>query len=1165
MYPVPWRARGDPAPQSGIRVTRVLIVDDKEENLFYLRALLTNGGCTVQVARNGVEALFRAQEQLPEVVISDLLMPLRDGYTLLRRWKADDRLRQVPFIVYTANSTNPKDEALARQYGADVFVLKPNAPDEFLARLREVCANAPATVPRRASTPPAPAGALFDGFEESLVRTGEFSAARRPSSVAPDAGVAGRRADEAALRASDADFRSLAEAMPQIVWIARADGWNTYLNQQWVDYTGLTIEESAGHEWTTPFYPEDQERARSAWERAAVAGGTYSVECRMRRKDGVYRWWLIRGVPVKHDDGSIAKWIGTCTDIQDLKVAELEIVRVNRALTMRSSCSEALLHAQDEHSLLEQICRIAVEQAGYRMAWVGYAQDDGPRSITPIAHAGVEDGYLSEIKVSWDENRLNGQGPGGRVIRTGEPVIADDLSLDPTYAHLTEAARRRRYRGATVLPLSDGARTFGLLSLHSAEASTTTPDELTLLRDMARNLAFGIVNLRARAEQQRLQTAVFKVAAGVSAASGAAFFEQLTRNMAEALGADAGFIATLLPGEPCMAETVAAVIDGAAHENFEFVVAGTPCDPLFAADLSVITEHIADDFPHFPSFLALGAQGFVGKRLDSSTGEPLGFLFVVFRFKPTHVELITSTLQIFAARAAAELERQRTDAQISEQAALLDTAHEAILVMDLSDTIIYWNRGAERTYGWTAAEALGKNADELYRKDPAPYAEGRATLLATDAWTAELTQRTKDGRDITVSVHWTLVRDAEGRPKSILAINTDVTETRKMELQFFRAQRMESIGTLASGIAHDLNNVLAPILLAVETLKEVVTDEEDIGLLNTLQTSAQRGAELVRQVLTFARGVEGKRMTVNLLPVLSELVQVAKDTFPKSIDVRFVAGREPWTVTGDPTQMHQVFLNLFVNARDAMADGGTLTTRMENVTIDDTYAAMNPGSIPGAHLKVTVKDTGTGIPQDIRDRIFEPFFTTKKIGDGTGLGLSTTMAIIKSHGGFIHVYSELGKGTEFRVYLPANAVNVVAEEVTMEQTRLPAGQNELILVVDDEAAIRRVAQRTLERFGYRVLLAANGAEAVAIYAQRGNEIAAVLTDMAMPVMDGLATILALRALDPGVTVIASSGLSSRGSVAGALGAGFEFFVPKPYTADAMLTVLHRALHPTTPR
>ena len=504
-------------------------------------------------------------------------------------------------------------------------------------------------------------------------------------------------------------------------------------------------------------------------------------------------------------------------------------------------------------------------------------------------------------------------------------------------------------------------------------------------------------------------------------------------------------------------------------------------------------------------------------------------------------------------------ERRQHEEKLREQAALLDFAHDAILVKNLEDQIIYWNAGAERMFGWTEEEVLGRSPMELFRVELHAYQAVETAVLRTGEASGEFTKTTKMGGDVVVSSRWTLVRDDAGQPKSVLMINTDITEKKKLETQFLRAQRMEGIGTLAGGIAHDLNNMLAPILMSLEILKLKFPDEETARLLDTLLTSAQRGADLVWQVLSFARGVEGQRVTVNPVHIMDDIARIVRDTFPKSILMQVAAPEDLWSVLGDPTQLHQVFLNLCVNARDAMPQGGRITVRLENIVLDETYAAMNPGFTGGPYVVVEVADTGMGIPQAVQEKIFDPFFTTKEIGKGTGLGLSTSLGIVRSHNGFIHVYSESGEGTKFKVYLPAHLSPEIVEKAVIEKTRLPRGNGELILVVDDEEAIRQTVKSTLERFGYQAVLAAHGAEALSIFAMRRNEIAVVLTDMAMPIMDGPSTIIAMLSIDPKVRIIGSSGLSSNSSVAKAVGVGIEHFVPKPYTADVLLKTLRKIL------
>ena len=504
-------------------------------------------------------------------------------------------------------------------------------------------------------------------------------------------------------------------------------------------------------------------------------------------------------------------------------------------------------------------------------------------------------------------------------------------------------------------------------------------------------------------------------------------------------------------------------------------------------------------------------------------------------------------------------ERKRAEEQIREQAELLDQAQDAILVRDLDQNILFWNKGAEKIYGWSAPEVIGKNAEEVLFKEHSPqFAAARQEILVNGEWKGEMHQVRRDGTDIVLESRWTLVRDEQGRPKAILIINTDITEKKRMEAQFLRAQRMESIGTLAGGIAHDLNNVLSPILMAIDMLQLKSADESSKRWLDVLRTNADRGANMVRQVLSFARGVEGERVALQPKHLIKEIVKILRETLPKTIEIKYLVPDDLWIISADATQMHQVLMNLCVNARDAMAEGGSIFIKAENVTVDENYARMHIEAKAGRFVVISVSDTGPGMTQEIQSRIFEPFFTTKEMTKGTGLGLSTAVTIVKSHGGFINVYSELHKGSQFAVYLPAlDSPEAVASAGA--QTDLPTGHGELILVVDDEESIREITRGTLETFGYKVLTASDGTEALALYADKKNEIAVVLTDMVMPFMDGPATIRALQRMDPKVRIIAASGLGTGQRAGEGTLEGVSIFLNKPYTAERLLTTLAEVL------
>ncbi|MDX2030186.1 MAG: ATP-binding protein [Blastocatellia bacterium] len=496
-------------------------------------------------------------------------------------------------------------------------------------------------------------------------------------------------------------------------------------------------------------------------------------------------------------------------------------------------------------------------------------------------------------------------------------------------------------------------------------------------------------------------------------------------------------------------------------------------------------------------------------------------------------------------------------------AGILESAMDAIITVDEDHRVVLFNKAAEKMFHCSAGDAIGSSLDRFI---PARFREPHRRHIETFSET-QVTQRTMgrlrplaglrvDGEEFPIEASISQV-EADGH-KLYTAIIRDISEKKRLESQFLRAQRMESIGTLAGGIAHDLNNVLSPILTAIELLQMRFTDESSLRLLNILHTNAVRGSDMVKQVLSFARGVEGEYALLQPRHLIKEIVKILADTLPKDISISYQLGPELWNVFGDATQLHQVLMNLCVNARDAMPQGGTLRIEADNIEIDEHYARMNVEARSGSYICITVTDNGFGIPEKNLSKIFDPFFTTKEHGKGTGLGLSTVAGIVRSHGGFVNVYSEQQKGAQFKVYLPASESPQVDAAVTTRPD-LPRGNSEMILVVDDENSIREIARETLRAFGYRVLTANDGTEALALFAQHRDEIRVVVTDMMMPYMDGPATIRALRKLDPRVRILATSGLKAADKEAEVAQLGVAVFLQKPYTAETLLKTIARAL------
>jgi PAS domain S-box-containing protein len=511
--------------------------------------------------------------------------------------------------------------------------------------------------------------------------------------------------------------------------------------------------------------------------------------------------------------------------------------------------------------------------------------------------------------------------------------------------------------------------------------------------------------------------------------------------------------------------------------------------------------------------------------------------------------------------------RKQLELRIRELVMVLDVTSDAIAVIDLEDQLLYWNQGAERLYGWTATEAVRQNANQLlYRSIPVP-AEVAQTVKTQGAWRGELQQVTKAGHEITVKSRWTLARDEAGNPNFILIVNADITEQKRLESQFLRAQRLESLGTLSGGMAHDLSNLFTPMLMATQLLQQQLQHQCPDGnhqeLLQILEANARRGSELVQQVLTFTKGTEGKQIPLQPKHLLTEIQQICHQTFPKSITTTLDFPPDLAMISADAIQVHQAIMNLCVNARDAMPAGGQLLLSAENFFANEAFARQNSAELAGPYVVITVADTGIGMTPELVERIFEPFFTTKTTDQCSGLGLSIAHSIIDNHRGFITVKSKLGEGTQFQLYLPAiTAPAASATPSASSGLNLPSGQGELILLVDDERHLLDIARLVLEGSNYRVLTARNGVDAIALFAQPQDKIDVVFMDMMMPDMGGQLAIQTIRKINADVKIIVSSGLPlSQLSIPGDK-TGIQASLPKPYTAQDLLTTLDQVLKPS---
>jgi two-component system cell cycle sensor histidine kinase/response regulator CckA len=518
--------------------------------------------------------------------------------------------------------------------------------------------------------------------------------------------------------------------------------------------------------------------------------------------------------------------------------------------------------------------------------------------------------------------------------------------------------------------------------------------------------------------------------------------------------------------------------------------------------------------------------------------------------------VVFNSIEWYRARKRFEAAKRIADTKIREQAALIQKAHDAILVQNLSGEFLYANPSAEKLYGYKAEE-FQRNASvsEIFSADGDAANSARAAALKTGEWNGELRQQTRDGRIVIVASRWTLIRDEANQPKALLIISTDITEQKNLEAQFLRTQRMNTIGTLAGGMAHDLNNALAPILMGVQLLRRKSSDDEARDLLQLMETSTHRGVDMVRQVLLFARGRGGELQRVELGPLFKEMEKMIRETFPKNIFVESFLPRDLWPVQGNSTQMHQILLNLCVNARDAMPNGGKISFAADNVELSAKEAATIPDARGGEFVSILVSDTGTGMPPEVIAKIFEPFFTTKGEGRGTGIGLSTVLRLVKAHNGFLRIESEPGQGTTFEIFLPRAVELAPAAQKTLID--LKRGNGETILLADDEQAVRELLTTELNSFGYRVLAAANGAEAASIFREHAGEISLFITDGEMPVLNGAGAIAAVRKITPELPVILTSGDAEQDN------ASNISVVSKPFSIEDILAAIQQNLSTET--
>jgi PAS domain S-box-containing protein len=694
--------------------------------------------------------------------------------------------------------------------------------------------------------------------------------------------------------------------------------------------------------------------------------------------------------------------------------SRIDVRRISRALRTVSRCSRVLVQAGDELSLLKDVCRVIVEEGGYRLAWVGYARDDERKSVTPVAAFGHDDGYVDQLDITWSDTE-RGRGPTGTAIRTGTSVILGDMRTDPLYGPWRYQALEHGFGSAIALPLIAGGRPIGSLNIYAAEARAFDGEDVDFLMQLAQNLAYTTVNLRAHAEARKTE-------------------DQLRRN-----------------------------------------------EELF--------------------------------RLIS------------------------------------------------------DNVEDLIAIIDPEGRRIYNSRSYSKTLG--DPESL-KDTDSFAEIHPDDREKIRhifeETVRTGTGSRSEYRFVSKDGRIRFIESQGSVIRDTSGAVSSVLVVSRDVTDRKRAEEersilqeQFRQAQKLESIGTLAGGIAHDFNNILTIILGYLSLLSKAKLDtSESQKLIQTMIATVERGAALVRQLLTFARKSEVQFAPVRPDAITRELEKVIAETFPKNITLLIQAGEDVPSLVADAGQIHQVLLNLCVNARDAMPDGGVLvisTSKVPHTALLRRFSDV----VEGDYVRISVADTGSGMDDSTRGHMFEPFFTTKEQGKGTGLGLAVVYGVVKSHHGFVDVESAPDIGTTFNLYFPAQSSRSSPAEVAPDIHDESPGGSETVLLIEDEEVQRDLVSMLLQDKGYRTLSASNGAEAVDIYRKYKDQIALVVSDFGLPRKTGLEAFLRIKEINPRANFIFASGYLEPDLRENVLKQGAQAFIQKPYEPNQILRTIRNVI------
>ncbi len=874
----------------------------------------------------------------------------------------------------------------------------------------------------------------------------------------------------------------------------------------WINYRDLALEHNLRACWSSPIFSSE----------GNVLGtfAMYYPTCRAPNSNEV-EW-------VQAATHLAALALERDKNINALRASEQRANQLARLYAVSSRVNEAIAREREPAELYRLACRIPVEQGLAYLACVAKLEQTG--RVVPIFRFGSGLSYFDNISIDVQDPRF-AQGPAARVFRTDAPAVSNDIVNDPGFTFKLEAVRAG-LRACAAFPLGSTKRSNEILMIYSAEVGFFREEEMRVLAALADDIAFALESARRESERLGLVHALNERIKELSLLHAVSRLLQANCRLDQQL---LDRLVSLLPSafrypELCTARML--------WSNWEVQTAGfrdSSWSLVVMLDASVGGGLLQVAYPENPE----------------SAGDP---------FLPEEREVLSSVVEMFSAF----VRRVQAEQALKENEGLLRIAGQVARMgawqLDLAERRVLWSDEVRAIYELPSdAEPSFDDGVLAYAPEFRDMVRERVEACAREGTPFDFEAQliTAKHRRVWVRGVGRAVRDEHGSVVRLQGSLQDISDRRRLEEQLRQAQKMEAVGKLAGGVAHDFNNLLMVILGYTQMISQALSSEDPLRTdVAEIDGAARRARDLTQQLLAFSRRQVLAPQVTNWNTIVTGLRSMLGRLIRADIELCFYLGQAS-QVFADPAQLDQIVMNLVVNARDAMPRGGTITIETSDVTLTEEYASAHHGVNPGRYVMLAVSDTGEGMEPDTRARVFEPFFTTKKMGEGTGLGLSTVWGIVAQSGGHIWIYSEPGTGTTFKIYLPLVELEEQVERPSVVPELRTQG-TETVLVVEDDEQLRNLVSRVLARKGYHILSAPNGGEAILICEQYGAKIDLMITDVVMPRMSGRELAERVASLRPTMRVLYVSGYTENSIVHhGVLDSGIEFLA-KPVTPDALL-------------